>query len=268
MDYIDINKNLWNRKTEIHYDSEFYDVDSFIKGKDSLNQTELELLGDIDGKKILHLQCHFGLDTISLSRRGALATGVDFSEKAIEKAKQLNESLGTRTRFIQSDIYKLPEVLDEEFDIVFTSYGVIGWLPDMKRWAKIVSRFLKPGGNFILVEFHPVVWMFSYDFKQIEFNYMDSNPIIEELEGTYTDRNAQIKEKSVTWNHGLANVLDSIVKAGLTIEDFKEYNHSPYNCFENTIKVDERMFQIKGLENKIPMTFSLLANKKRKGKNK
>lgn len=262
MNYIDINKKLWNEKTEIHYNSAFYDVDSFLKGKDSLNQIELDLLGDIKGKSVLHLQCHFGLDTISLSKRGALAIGIDFSENAIAKAKQLNETVGTKTKFIQSDIYKLPEVLDEKFDVVFTSYGVVGWLADMKEWAKVISRFLKPGGEFVFVEFHPVVWMFSYDFKQIEFNYIDSEPIIEETEGTYADREAPIREKSVSWNHGLAPVVNSLIKAGLEITDFQEYNYSPYDCFKNTIKIDEGKYQIRGLENKIPMAYSVKAKAK------
>lgn len=261
MNYIDINKKLWNQKTEIHYDSDFYDVDSFIKGKDSLNPIEIGLLGKIKGKRILHLQCHFGQDTISLARHGALPTGIDFSENAIKKAKKLNESLGTNAKFIKSDIYKLPEVLDEKFDIVFTSYGVIGWLPEMNKWADIINHFLKPGGEFIMVEFHPVIWMFSNDFKQIEFSYMDPEPIIEELEGTYTDRNAQIKEKSVSWNHGLSTVLDSLIKSGLVITDFKEYNYSPYDCFNNTIKTDDGNYKIKGLEDKIPMVYSVKAKK-------
>ncbi|MGQ8337502.1 class I SAM-dependent methyltransferase [Sunxiuqinia sp. A32] len=261
MEYLDINRKLWNEKTDIHFQSDFYDVDSFVKGKDSLNSVELGLLGDLKGKKVLHLQCHFGQDTISLARHGAIVTGVDFSENAIEKAKQLNESVGTEATFVQSDVYKLPEVLDEKFDVVYTSYGVLGWLPDMKKWAEVISHFLKPGGELVLVEFHPVIWMFSYDFKRIEFNYMDSAPIIEELEGTYTDRDAQIKEKSVCWNHGLSTVLGAILKTGLTIADFKEYNYSPYDCFENTVKIDDRKFKIKGLEDKIPMLYSLKAKK-------
>ena len=264
MNYTEINKKLWNRKTEFHYKSDFYDVPSFVKGEDSLNPVEIELLGEIEGKKILHLQCHFGLDTISLSRRGALVTGVDFSENAIEKANQLNKSLGTTAKFVKADIYKLPELLDEKFDLVFTSYGVIGWLPDMKKWANVIHYFMQPGGKFVMVEFHPVVWMFSYDFQRIEFDYMDSSPIIEKLEGTYTDREAQIQEKSVTWNHGLGTVLNSIIRTGLTINDFREYNYSPYNCFENTIKTDHGKYKIKGLENKIPMVYSLVAKKENK----
>jgi SAM-dependent methyltransferase len=262
MEYIEINKKLWDDKTDVHYKSDFYDVDSFIKGKDSLNSIELGLLGDIKGKKILHLQCHFGMDTISLSRHGGIVTGVDLSEKAICKAIGLNEIVGANTRFIQSDIYSLHEKLEEQFDIVFTSYGVVGWLPDMDRWAETINKFLKPGGKFVMVEFHPVIWMFSYDFKKVEFNYSDPEPIVEELEGTYTDRDASLKNKSVSWNHGLANVIDSLIKKRLIISDFKEYNYSPYNCFEKTVEVENGKFQIRGLENKIPMLYSITADKK------
>ncbi len=261
MDYIEINKKLWDSKTEFHFDSEFYNVEAFLKGEDSLNSIEMGLLGDVKNKKVLHLQCHFGMDTLSLSRHGALATGIDFSEKAIEKAKKLNEKLGTNARFIQSDVYNLPEVLDEKFDIIYTSYGVIGWLPDMKKWAEVISHYLKPGGDLVFVEFHPVIWMFSYDFKAVEYEYMNSTPIVEELEGTYADKDAQIKEKSVSWNHGLSEVLDSLIKAGLNITDFREYNYSPYDCFQNTVKIGERKFQIKGLENKLPMVYSIKAQK-------
>ncbi|MEL7586945.1 MAG: methyltransferase domain-containing protein [Prolixibacteraceae bacterium] len=263
MDYKEINKRLWNDKTNVHFTSDFYDVDSFLKGRDTLNPVETELLGNINDKSILHLQCHFGLDTISLSRHGALVTGVDFSDNAITRANQLKETLGTNTRFIQSDIYNLTDNLHETFDVVFTSYGVIGWLPDMKKWAETIAHFLKPGGIFVMVEFHPVIWMFSYDFKNIAFNYMDSSPIIEELEGTYADRKSGIKSKSVAWNHGLGYVIDSIIKSGLELTDFKEYDYSPYDCFENTVRIGERRFQIRGLENKIPMMYSIKATKKK-----
>lgn len=261
MDYLEINKKLWNQKTAVHVESDFYDVASFLKGKDVLNSIELELLGNIEGKKILHLQCHFGMDTISLARRGARVTGVDFSDEAIDKARQLNKTLGTSVKFIQSDIYKLPEVLDEQFDVVFTSYGVVGWLPDMKRWARIVHHFIKPGGAFVMAEFHPVIWMFSYDFKRVEFKYIDADPIVEELDGTYADREAPIKSKSVCWNHGLSTVLDALVKTGLVLIDFQEYNYSPYDCFDNTVKTAEGKFQIKGLEDKLPMVYSIKMRK-------
>ncbi|MBN1925022.1 MAG: class I SAM-dependent methyltransferase, partial [Prolixibacteraceae bacterium] len=234
MDFSEINRQLWNARTDIHFNSDFYNVDEFLKGKSSLNPIELELLGDIRGKSILHLQCHFGLDTLSLARLGAHVTGIDLSDKSIEKAIGLSKRANLKARFIQSDIYKLPEALNEKFDIVFTSYGVIGWLPDMNLWAKTISHFLKPGGKFVIVEFHPVVWMFGYDFKSIEFRYSSNDPIVEELEGTYTDRDAGIKQKSVSWNHGLSKVLNALIKNGLIIQQFDEHDFSPYNCFQNT----------------------------------
>ena len=167
--YIEINRQSWNNRIDTHLKSEFYDLEKFIKGKNSLNSIELELLGDLSGKTILHLQCHFGQDTISLSRLGAEVTGVDLSDKAIESAKQIAKQTKSNTTFICCDIYDLPNYLDKQFDIVFASYGTIGWLPDIDKWAKIVTKFLKPNGQFVFVEFHPVVWMFDDNFEKISY---------------------------------------------------------------------------------------------------
>ncbi len=259
--YLQINKNLWNNKTEIHVNSEFYDNESFINGKSSLNQIELELLGDVKDKSILHLQCHFGQDTISLSRLGAKAVGVDLSDKAIETAKELAKKTNTSAEFICCDVYDLPNHLNQQFDIVYTSYGTIGWLPDLDKWAKVVSQFLKPSGQFIFVEFHPVIWMFDDDFKTIKYNYFNVTPIIETEEGTYADKNADIKQTAVGWNHDLSEVLNSLIKNGLTIHSFNEYNYSPYNCFNKTIEIAPNRYRIEHLDDKIPMVYSLVATK-------
>lgn len=236
-DYLKTNQQLWDDKTKVHLNSDFYDVEAFKKGQSSLNPIELSLLGDIRGKRILHLQCHFGLDSMSLSRMGAKVTAIDLSGMAIKQANNLKNNLGLDTKFIQSDVYSLNEKLDDKFDIIFTSYGVLGWLPDMKKWAEVVKHFLKPNGKLILVEFHPVVWMFSYDYKNISYAYSSAVPIIETTKGTYTDRKASIENKSISWNHGLAEVLQALLSKKLKIEDFQEYNYSPYDCFQNTIKI-------------------------------
>ena len=261
MDYLDINKKLWNNKTEVHINSEFYDNENFIKGNSSLNPIELELLGDVKGKSILHLQCHFGQDTISLSRLGAKTVGVDLSDKAIETAKALAKKTDTTAEFICSDVYDLPNHLNQQFDMVYTSYGTIGWLPDLDKWAKIITQFLKPGGQLVFVEFHPVVWMFDYDFKTIAYNYFNVEPIIETEEGTYADKEANIKQESVGWNHDLSEVLNSLIQNGLTINCFNEYNYSPYNCFNNTIEVAPTKYRVEHLGDKIPMVYSLVATK-------
>ncbi len=261
-DYIKVNKDSWNKRAEVHYDSEFYDNKSFIKGRSSLNEIELEILGDLTGKKILHLQCHFGQDTISLQKMGAEVTGVDFSEVAIQKAEGLAIETNSTAKFICCDVYTLPEILDEEFDMVFTSYGTIGWLPDINKWAKVVSKFLKPGGQFVFAEFHPVVWMFDNNFKEIKYKYFNGEPIVELSEGTYTDGGDAVNQDYISWNHGLGDVVSSLINNELEINGLKEFDYSPYNCFNGTKEVSKGKFVIEKLNDKIPMVYSILATKK------
>ena len=260
--YIEINRQSWNNRTDTHLKSEFYDLNGFIKGKTSLNSIELDLLGDLSGKTILHLQCHFGQDTISLSRLGAEVTGVDLSDKAIESAKQIARETNSNATFICCDIYELPNYLDQQFDIVYTSYGTIGWLPDLDKWAKIVSTFLKPNGQFIFVEFHPVVWMFDDNFEKIHYSYFNSGAIVESESGTYADKSAAITQEYVMWNHGLSEVITNLIKNGLEINSVNEYDYSPYDCFNKTIEFEPKKYRIAHLENKIPMVYSIVAAKK------
>jgi len=261
-DYIEINKRSWNNRVGSHLKSDFYDVEGFLRGRSSLNSIELELLGDVKDQSILHLQCHFGQDTISLARLGASVTGVDLSEKAIESAVQLAEKANVKAAFICCDIYDLPNHLDERFDIVFTSYGTIGWLPDLNKWAEVVSRFVKPQGKFVFAEFHPVVWMFDDNFKSIAYSYSNTGPIVETESGTYAARDADIKIENVNWNHGISEVISSLLKSGLEINSFNEFDYSPYNCFNHTIESEPKKFRIKHLGEKIPMVYSILATKR------
>lgn len=260
--YIAINRKAWNNRTEAHLKSEFYDLDNFLKGKNSLNDIELNLLGDIKGKTILHLQCHFGQDTISLGRLGAKATGVDLSDKAIDSAKQIAKDIHSNAKFICCDIYDLPNHLDEKFDIVYTSYGTISWLPDLDKWAKIVSQFLKPNGLFVFVEFHPVVWMFDDNFERIGYRYFNSGPIAETQNGTYADKTAKITISDISWNHSISEVLNNLIKNGLEINSFDEFDYSPYHCFNKTIEFELKKYRIEHLENKIPMVYAIKATRK------
>ena len=261
--YIEINRKSWNNKTEAHLNSEFYNLADFLKGNTSLNSIELDLLGDIEGKTILHLQCHFGQDTIALSRLGAKVTGIDLSDKAIESAKKIAIDTKSDAKFICCNLYNLPKYLDEQFDIVFTSYGTIGWLPDLNKWGNIVSKFLKPNGQFVFVEFHPVVWMFNDDFEEIKYNYFNSGAIVETENGTYADKDAQISQECITWNHSISEVLNSLIKSGLEINSLDEFDYSPYNCFSKTIEIEPKKYRIEHLENKIPMIYSISAKKKK-----
>lgn len=263
LNYLEINRQSWNQKTDIHLQSRFYDLDGFLKGQTSLNEIELALLGDVKGKSILHLQCHFGQDTISLSRLGADVTGIDLSDKAIDSAKQIAEKAKSNTKFICCDIYDLPNYLEKQFDIVFTSYGTIGWLPDLDKWAKIISKYLKPNGQFIFVEFHPVVWMFDDNFEKVGYNYFNSGPIIETESGTYADKNADITQEYVMWNHSMSEVVNSLIKNEMEIISLDEFDYSPYNCFNKTIEIEPKKYRIAHLENKIPMVYSIKAIKKK-----
>ncbi|QIG89609.1 class I SAM-dependent methyltransferase [Chryseobacterium sp. POL2] len=260
--YIEINKASWNNRLDTHLKSEFYNLKGFLKGESSLNPIELELLGHLQGKSILHLQCHFGQDTISLSRLGAKVTGVDLSDKAIESAREIAKQSNSDAKFICCDLYNLENYLDQQFDIVFTSYGTIMWLPDLDKWGNLISKFLKPNGKFVMVEFHPLVWMFDDDFTKVAYNYFNVAPIVETENGTYADKNASISQSYVTWNHSMSEVVSSLLKNGLTLSDFQEYDYSPYNIFNNSIEVAPKQYRVKHLGEKIPILYSILAEKK------
>lgn len=262
INYLEINNALWNERVGHHLGSEFYDVEGFKTGKTSLNEIELELLGNPEGKELLHLQCHFGQDTLSLARMGATVTGLDFSEKGIEAANALAQELNIPASFICSDVYEADNVIRTKADIVFTSYGVLGWLPDLQRWANVVAGCVKPGGELILVEFHPVIWMYDNDFNKPTYSYFNKEMIIEEEKGTYADEQADIVMNSVGWNHPIADVLTSLIQAGFEISIFREYDYSPYAVFAQSKEIAPGKYQIDGFEGKMPMVYALKAVKK------
>jgi SAM-dependent methyltransferase len=278
MDYtsfFEANKELWNQRTAVHKDSSFYDVAGFKAGANALTPIELKEVGDVKGKTLLHLQCHFGLDSLSWARLGAEVTGVDLSDKAIKEAKKLNDELDLNAKFICCNVYDLHprnaessktpplEGLGEAaFDIVFTSYGTIGWLPDLDKWAEIISHYLKPGGLFYIAEFHPVVWMFDDDFTHIKYYYDNREVIVMENQPTYTDGGGNITGKEYSWNHSISEVLNALINAGLKIELFNEHMYSPYSNFANSEETEKGKWQIKGMEGKIPMVYSVKAIKK------
>ncbi len=260
--FFEANKNTWNKKVGFHFKSDFYDVAGFREGKSSLQFIELKELGEVNGKSMLHLQCHFGLDSLSWAKLGAKVTAVDFSDEAIRMAKNLSAETGINADFICCNIYDLDEVLNEKFDIVFTSYGTIGWLPDLQKWGALVSNFLKPGGIFYMVEFHPAAWMFDDQFEKLQYSYFKSEePIAETITGTYADKNADINEIQYSWNHSLSEVINSLTGNKLKIDFLNEFPFSVYNCFANTVKGSDGWWRIKGLEDIIPLMYSIKAIK-------
>jgi SAM-dependent methyltransferase len=260
---MDVNKRWWDGATPVHFRSRAYDVDGFRKGASSLLPLEIGELGDVKGKSLLHLQCHFGMDTMSWARRGAVVTGVDFSPEAIRTAKQLSDDVGIPARFIESNVYSLGDVLEEKFDIIYTGYGAICWLPDLDRWAKIISRFLKPGGTFYMVEGHPITSLIDEGVKdRLAFTktYFDHGPERWESPNTYTDSDVPLKEQvSYAWNHTIADVVSALTSADLRIEWLHESPLGFFGFHPLMRKRDDGHWHFPPEVSDIPLTFSIKA---------
>ena len=238
--YFEANKELWNDKTDIHIESEFYDNESFLSGRNSLNDIELEYLKDIKGKKVLHLQCHFGQDSISLARMGAEVTATDISDKAIIAARRFNDGCGTDVTFIETDTYNIRNHVFEKFDIVFMSYGVTCWLPNIDSLAEIVVERLKPNGRVICAEFHPMLFTFDFDTDKISYGYYNAHVYEEDVEGTYAQSDGKaLRGKEYCWQHSLEELSMPYIKRGVKLSAFREYYYSPYNIFDSMKEVEK-----------------------------
>lgn len=259
--YFEVNKTTWNEKVRIHANSNMYDLEAFKKGKSSLMSYEQKALGNVKEKSLLHLQCHFGQDTLSWSRLGAKCVGVDLSDTGINLAKELCEELKLDANFFCCNVLDTSELVKDEFDIVYTSYGVIGWLPELKPWGKMIAEKLKPGGVFYMVEFHPIVWMFDYlEQKPImKYGYMQDEVIYEEYDGTYANQDSKMISKEYGWNHGLSEVVNALTEAGLHIDYLNEHNESPYDVLPDLIKTDSGMYKTK--DQLYPLIFEIKATK-------
>lgn len=259
--YFNVNKATWNEKVKVHSKSNMYDLETFKKGRTSLMPYELKALCDVKGKSLLHLQCHFGQDTLSWSRLGAKCVGVDLSDEGIDLARKLNDELDLDAEFVCCNVLETSDFVKETFDIVFTSYGVIGWLPDLRPWGKMIAEKLKSGGRFYMVEFHPIVWMFDYLEKvpSLKYGYMQAEVIYEEYEGTYADESSGMISKEYGWNHGLGEIVSVLTESGLHIEYLKEHYESPYNVLPNLTATNNGMY--KREDELYPLIFELKAMK-------
>ncbi|WP_417856574.1 class I SAM-dependent methyltransferase [Xanthomarina gelatinilytica] len=259
--YFNTNKATWNEKVKIHSKSDMYQLEAFKKGKLSLMSYELKALGNVKDKSLLHLQCHFGQDTLSWSRLGATCVGIDISDAGIALAKSLNEELKLNAQFVCCNVLDTSKYVEKEFDIVFASYGVIGWLPDLRPWGQMIAERLNKGGTFYMVEFHPIIWMFDYleETPVMKYGYMQDEVIYEEYEGTYANTNSKMISKEYGWNHGLSEVINALTEAGLHIDYLNEYDESPYNVLPDLVKNESGMFTTK--DKLYPLIFEIQATK-------
>ncbi len=261
------NQKLWDAWTREHEKSPFYDVAGFRAGKDRLRSIELDELGPVvAGKSLLHLQCHFGMDTLAWARRGAKVTGVDFSPQSIDLAQSLSQELAIPAEFVCSDIDHLLEALSGQFDIVFTSYGVLHWLDNLQRWAEVIAHFLKPGGIFYIVEDHPTMRMFSSSEDGPKLGLKLANPYFfsptpdpVETQGSYASPDDPETYQFYIWNHSIGEVLNSLISVGLRIEYLHEFPYAARAKFPMMEKGADGWWRLPPEYVQIPFLFSLQA---------
>jgi SAM-dependent methyltransferase len=264
-EHLQANRELWDRWTVEHERSPFYDLEGFRAGKDRLRSIELSELGDVAGKSLLHLQCHFGLDTLAWKRRGATVTGVDLSVKSIELAQALSRELDLPAQFYSTDLYALPDVLAGEFDIVFTSYGVLHWLRDLRRWGEIIAHYLKPDGIFYIVEDHPTFRMFTTEegsrVKLANPYFFSETPEKVEMRGSYATDDQGESASFYIWNHSLGEVIGSLIEAGLRIDFLHEFPYAARAKFPFMVQGADGWWRLPEGYVQIPFLFSLMAHK-------
>ncbi|WNJ97399.1 class I SAM-dependent methyltransferase [Vibrio ruber] len=250
------NIHVWNAWVPIHVRSDFYAMDEFKKNPDSLKALDKQLLGDLQGKEVLHLQCHFGQDTLSLAHAGAHVTGVDYSPEAIKTATALAAELNIPAKFVCQDVLELQ--LDQKFDIIYTSYGVINWLSDLNQWAQVIRRHLKDDGRLVMVEFHPFLNVLDDEFNSIGYDYCNKGDAV-----TFSDQKSYVNSPddhgsytTYEYLHPLSDVINALTNAGITFE-MTEYPYSNYNCFPNLYEVSEGSGTYRHRFS-IPMMFSIV----------
>lgn len=264
-DYLNTNRAMWDDWARLHVRSAFYDVAGFKAGRTALKSVELEELGEVAGRSLLHLQCHFGLDTLSWARLGARVTGIDFSGEAIRLARELAAELSIPATFICSDLYRLPEALEGQFDIVFTSYGVLPWLPDLRRWGEVVAHFLRPGGTFYIVEFHPISMIFESDQEThdwpVAYPYFSAEPFVEEVVGSYAEPEADVRHTPYEWAHTLGDTVSALAAAGLRIDFLHEFPYSTYGIWSQVEQREDGLWWPRQHAGSVPLLFSIRATR-------
>ncbi len=267
---IETTKQSWDERVPLHADDRtgLYDVDSVLSGRDTLSPIEDSEIGDISGLKVAHLQCHFGLDTISLARRGADVTGLDYSSAGIEKAQELSGRAGVSAKFVCSDVYKaLDHLPAESFDLVFVTCGAINWLPDLGPWATVVAKLLKPGGKLYLCDIHPSMAQMEEENGKLVAMYPLSATGAEgalefDDDESYAGNGTQLQnKKTFEWIHPTDHVLTSLISAGLSIEFFHEHESLHWKAVPSMVAAPGRMFRLPDGMIGPNLAFSLMAKR-------
>lgn len=249
-DWRAINRANWDERVGVHLKAPGYDLAPLRAGRGKLNAIEEAELGDVRGLEVLHLQCHFGADTLCLAQRGATVTGLDFSEPAIAAAHSLADELGLadRVRFICADLYDAPSAVGRaaSFDLIYVTWGTTCWLPDIKRWAAIVAQFLKPGGRLYYADGHPSAYVFDNETKLPDgmpgyfAPYFQREPLVMNDGFDYADSAARlVNATNVSWMHPLSDIVGGLIEAGLSLDWLHEHAQVPWQMFQILVKRDD-----------------------------
>jgi SAM-dependent methyltransferase len=261
-DWLELNRSNWDSRVPVHVASSFYDIDGFRGGRDTIGPIQAAEVGDVTGKRLVHLQCHIGLDTLSWARRGAVVSGLDFSGPAIETARSLAADLGLAATFVQSDVYEAASAFGgATFDIVYTGTGALVWLPSITRWASVVASLLAPGGFLYLMEGHPFVQVLeeAAGSLAVAWDYFDSSGTTEDYPYTYTDGPPLAQPRSVQFQHSFGSIVTALAEAGLRIEFVHEFDSEAFMRFSSMSCDADGRFRLPAVRPRVPMMFSLRA---------
>jgi SAM-dependent methyltransferase len=266
--YFEANRRSWDERVAIHRRDAtgFYEVQSVLDGGDKLNAIEASEIGDVRGLRIAHLQCHFGLDSICLARRGASVTGLDFSPAAIAEAKALAARTGVDARFVEGNVYDARRLLEGEFDMVYVTWGAIGWLPDITAWANVVASLLRRRGYLYLAESHPTTLCLDMVDGRIvprfDWRTPKDRPIVDEEEVTYTgDDTKLVNRLNYSWIHPFTDILNGLIGAGLRLDWLHEHAALTWKLFPNMEEGPDRLYRLPADHPQLPLSFSLKATR-------
>jgi SAM-dependent methyltransferase len=260
-----VNRANWDERTAIHLGSRFYDVEGWLREERGPRAFEAEVLGDVAGLRLLHLQCHFGLDTLAWARAGARVTGLDFSTEAIDAARDLavRAGLDGLATFVCADVLDAVDALDHAtFDVVYVSIGSLTWLPSVDRWARQVGALVAPGGRLYVHDVHPFGLTLAFDESRVERTYFEEpDSHISESGITYADGSQRLeRRRAYWWNHGIGETVTALVRHGLRLEWLTEHDWTLFEQFPWLVERDGRWVHPPSAP-RIPLTFSMLATR-------
>lgn len=257
------NQAMWDERVPIHVASDFYGVESFRSGRSTLQPFEVDEVGPVRGLELVHLQCHFGLDTMSWARLGARVTGLDFSVPAVEAARSIAAECGIDARFVAANVYDALDVLDHRYDVVYVNLGALNWLPDVWRWAEIACELLRPGGRLYLRETHPFGDVFADETLDVAYDYFaDAEPLTWEDAGTYADPDAEtVHNRSFEWQHPISEVLSAVLGQGLHLDFLHEQPFTVFQRWPFLERHDDGTYWMPDDRPMLPLMYTLRATK-------